>query len=332
MSLWLSSLGAKVTGYALKPPTKPSLFKLCQIDDLIDKSIIADVRDAKKLTQAILKAKPEIVIHMAAQPIVRESYKVPVDTYAINVIGTVNLLEAVRSCPSVKAVVNVTTDKVYENRVKGQGSRVIGFKEDNPLGGYDPYSSSKACSELVSAAYRNSYDLPIATARAGNVIGGGDWADDRLVPDFIRSILKGKELFIRNPKATRPWQHVLEPLAGYLLLAEKLYKNKKFARAYNFGPKDSDAKPVGWLVEKLCSKWGKGAAYKIDKKKHPHEAHFLQLNWAKAKTELDWQPKWDLDKTLDKIVEWTQAYNDKDDLRQICWDQIKGYESDNQIR
>ena len=322
LCLWLHVLGAKVTGYALKQPTKPSLFGLCKIDRLI-KSIIADIRDLKALKRAMLAAEPEIVIHMAAQPIVRESYKVPVETYSTNVMGTVNVLEAARSCRSVKAVINVTTDKVYENR----GMRNA-YREGDSLGGHDPYSSSKACSELVASAYRLSYSMNLATARAGNVIGGGDWAGDRLVPDFVRAILKGQKLRVRNPKAIRPWQHVLEPLAGYLMLAEKLYKHGgKYAGAWNFGPNDSDAKPVKWIVKKLCAGMGKGSGFVIDRGKHPHEAHYLRLDSAKARKKLGWRPKWNLVKAIDKVIEWTKAYQRKADLRQVCFQQIKEYMS-----
>lgn len=321
LCLWLHSLGAKVTGYALEPPTDPSLFEICGISKLV-RSAIADIRNFSLLKRALLAAEPEIVIHMAAQPLVRESYKYPVATFETNVMGTANLLEAVRQCPSVKAIVNVTTDKVYENP-----DRCRAIKECEPLGGYDPYSSSKACSELVTSAYRRSFGLNIATARAGNVIGGGDWAADRLVPDFVRAILKGKNIKIRNPKAVRPWQHVLEPLGGYLLLAEKLYKNgPKYAGSWNFGPDKKDAKPVEWIVKKLCEKWGEGARYAIDKEKHPHEAHYLRLDCSKAKHKLEWHPKWNLEKALGKIIEWTRAYQEGEEVRRVCLDQIAEYE------
>lgn len=330
LCLWLYLLGAKVTGYALEPPTKPSLFKLCKIDRMV-KSIIADVRDIKTLKKAMLATKPEIVIHMAAQPIVRESYKVPVETFAINVMGTVNVLEAARSCKSVRGIINVTTDKVYENVANPStslGVRSQGYKEKEPLGGYDPYSGSKACSELVSSAYGRSYSMNMATARAGNVIGGGDWAGDRLVPDFVRAILKGKKIRVRNPKATRPWQHVLDPLSGYLMLAEKLYKHgAKYSEAWNFGPNDRGNKPVEWLVRKLCADWGKGAGYAVDYGKHPHESHYLKLDSTKARKRLGWKPKWGLAKAVDKVVEWTRAYQKKANLKKVCFQQIKDYVS-----
>ena len=267
---------------------------------------------------------------MAAQPLVRDSYKNPVDTYSTNVMGTVNLLEAVRICKTVRAFINVTTDKCYENK-----ERAAGYCEDEPLGGYDPYSSSKACSEIVTAAYRNSFFNPkeysahgvgIATARAGNVVGGGDWAQDRLIPDFVRAILSNKKITIRNPKAIRPWQHVLEPLFGYLLLAEKLYENgAKYSQAWNFGSDEKDSRSVLWIVKKLCFKWGEAASYEIDKGKHPHEAHYLKLDCTKVKKRLDWNPKWDLEKALDKIVEWTRAYKERKDLRRVCYNQIELY-------
>lgn len=329
LSLWLSSLGANVTGYALTPPTQPSLFELCSIDQCIT-SVIGDVRDGEKLTQIMQEVQPEIVIHMAAQPLVRDSYKNPVDTYAINVMGTVNLLEAVRQCKSVKAVVNVTTDKCYENK-----EWQWGYRENEPMGGYDPYSNSKGCSELVTASYRNSffnsneYDkhgVAIASARAGNVIGGGDWAAERLIPDCINALLNNEKIMIRNPNAIRPWQHVLEPLSGYLILAQKLYVDGvAVAEGWNFGPNDSDAKPVEWIVQKMCEHWGKNATYKVDGGVHPHEAHYLKLDCSKAKMRLDWYPKWNLEYALEKIIDWVQAYNEKADMRDICLKQINDY-------
>jgi CDP-glucose 4,6-dehydratase len=329
LSLWLHSLGADVTGYALDPPTDPSLFELCKINTFVQ-TTIADVRDGDSLTRALCAAEPELVIHMAAQPLVRDSYKIPVDTYAINVMGTVNIFEAVRKCGSVKAVVNVTTDKCYENK-----EWIWGYRENEPLGGYDPYSNSKACSELVTSAYRNSYfnpkDYPthgvaVASARAGNVIGGGDWATDRLIPDCMRAIQKREMVVIRNPHAIRPWQHVLEPLSGYLALAQKLCtEGPAFAEAWNFGPDENDAKPVEWLVRTLCSKWGDHASYTLDQGTHPHEAHYLKLDCSKAKTGLDWHPRWDLEKALDSIVDWTKAFSRKKDMRVICSRQIEEY-------
>ncbi|QSV46141.1 CDP-glucose 4,6-dehydratase [Geobacter benzoatilyticus] len=330
LCLWLHTLGAEISGYALAPPTEPSLFELARVGELVDSSV-ADVRDLDRLKTEMAKAAPEIVIHMAAQPLVRDSYKIPVDTYAVNVMGTVHLLEAVRCCPSVRAVVNVTTDKVYENR-----EWVWGYRENEPFGGYDPYSNSKACSELVTAAYRSSYFNPgdygkhgvaLASARAGNVIGGGDWATDRLIPDVIRAILAGEPVRIRNPHAIRPWQHVLEPLSGYLLLAQRLYEEgARYGEGWNFGPEEKDARPVEWLVRRICTLWGDDASYGIDKGDHPHEAHYLKLDCSKAGAELGWRPRWSLDSALESIVSWTKTYRDGGDLRRACLAQIEAYE------
>lgn len=328
LSLWLHSMGAKVTGYALNPPTQPALFELCNIEQLIN-STIGDIRDQHTLEKAVLKTNPDIVIHMAAQPLVRDSYKDPVETYATNIMGTVYLLEAIRKCKNVRAVVNVTTDKCYENQ-----EWVWGYRENEPLGGHDPYSSSKACSEMVTTAYRKSFFHPeqyekhgvaIASDRAGNVIGGGDWAKDRLIPDCIRALLKKEKIIIRSPQAIRPWQHVLEPLSGYLELAEKLYTSCEFAEAWNFGPDDQDAKPVEWIVKRLCDKWGNEASYAIDKGEHLHEANYLKLDCSKAKEKLGWQPQWNLEKVLDSIIEWAAAYKENKDLQKICLQQIEEY-------
>ncbi|MBP2665399.1 MAG: CDP-glucose 4,6-dehydratase [Firmicutes bacterium] len=329
LCLWLHSLGAEVTGYALPPPTQPSLYELGRIDGLVN-SVIGDVRDAAALKQALIKAQPEIVIHMAAQALVRESYKNPADTYATNVMGTVHLLEAVRACSTVKAVVNVTTDKCYENK-----EWIWGYRENEPMGGYDPYSNSKACSELVTASYQSSFFNPdeyashgvgIASARAGNVIGGGDWATDRLIPDCISALLGNEPIRIRNPNSIRPWQHVLEPLGGYLSLAQQLYEaGPAFAAGWNFGPNDQDAKPVEWIVQKLCDTWGKDSAYVIDEGPHPHEANYLKLDCSKARHLLGWQPRWSLDTALVKIVEWVRAYQRQEDLREVCFRQIREY-------
>lgn len=330
LCLWLHALGAEVTGYALKPPTDPSLFELCKIDEMV-KSVIADVRDGKTLNKAMAGANPEIVIHMAAQPLVRDSYKVPAETYEINIMGTVNLFEAVRNCKTVKAVINVTTDKCYENR-----EWIWGYRENEPLGGYDPYSSSKACSELVTSAYRNSYFNPadhqrhgvgIASARAGNVVGGGDWATDRLVPDCVRAVLKREKILVRSPRAIRPWQHVLEPLSGYLTLAQKLFEDgPHFSEAWNFGTDDADSKPVEWLVKYFCEQWGPDASYSIDTRSHPHEAHYLKLDCSKSKAKLGWRPKWSLEKGVTSIVAWTRAYQERKDVRAVCLNQITEYQ------
>jgi CDP-glucose 4,6-dehydratase len=330
LCLWLNKLGANVTGYALEPPTDPNLFNLASINKLIT-SLHGDVRDGKKLATALASAKPEIVFHLAAQPIVRDSYKIPVETYSINVMGTVNALEAVRlTGKKIRAFVNVTTDKVYENI-----ERPRAYKESEPLGGYDPYSSSKACSELVTAAYRNSYFNPadfkkhkcaVATARAGNVIGGGDWSTDRIVPDCIRSFSRGETVLLRNPHAIRPWQHVLEPLSGYLLLAQALVtKGACFAEAWNFGPPDHDCVPVEILVKKLCAAWGNGVRYQLSSDQGPHEASFLKLNCSKSISRLRWQPQWNLDTTMHSIAQWYMSVPKIKSAREQCLQQIEEY-------
>ena len=340
LTLWLLKLGAEVHGYALEPPTEPNLFKLLNLHQpsTINHqlfSTIADIRDGATLSAAMQRIQPEIVIHMAAQPLVRDSYNIPVETYATNVMGTVNLLEAVRHCPSVRAVVNVTTDKCYENK-----EWVWGYRENEPMGGFDPYSSSKGCAELVTAAYRQSFfnhqlsainyqhGAAIATARAGNVIGGGDWATDRLIPDIIRAIMANEPVRIRNPHAIRPWQHVLEPLSGYLTLAQRLYEEgSTYAEGWNFGPTDDDAKPVGWIVKRLCEQWGADARYEIDSGDHPHEAHYLKLDCSKARMRIGWQPRWNLDTAMQAIVEWTRGYCAQGPIREICLQQISRYET-----
>lgn len=304
LSIWLESMGAHVTGYALEPSTQPSLFETAKISQKIN-SIIGDVRDLSALQKSMNEAQPEIVIHMAAQALVRYSYANPVETYATNVMGTVHLFEAVRSTPSVKAVVNVTSDKCYENFEWGRG-----YHEEDKMGGHDPYSNSKGCSELVTSAYRNSFfklqNVSIASGRAGNVIGGGDWAEDRLIPDIVRAFLKGEKAKIRNPKAIRPWQHVLVPLSGYLVLAQKLYeKGHAFSEAFNFGPDEGDAKEVEWIVKKMTQAWGSSAQYEIEQNKNaPHEAHYLKLNCAKAYEKLGWKSQVNLETAISSIVEW----------------------------
>jgi CDP-glucose 4,6-dehydratase len=324
MSLWLHSMGAKVQGFALAPPTSPSLFVEAKVGDLIQ-SNLGDIRDFAAISKVVKDFKPEVVFHMAAQPLVRQSYDEPIETYAINVMGTAHLLESIRSIDTVRAVVNVTTDKCYENR-----EWVWGYREDEAMGGYDPYSSSKACSELVTAAYRQSFldkaGIAVATARAGNVIGGGDWAKDRLVPDILRAFENKQPVSIRNPNSIRPWQHVLEPLSGYLLLAQKLCTEPKaFSEAWNFGPQDDDAKPVGWIVEAMANKWGKEASWSIDEGDHPHEAHYLKLDISKARQRLGWSPRWSLDQALDHTVEWHMAWLKGSDMRLQCFKQIENY-------
>ena len=335
MSLWLLSLGAELTGYALKPPTNPSLFEEARVADGMH-SIEGDIRDLPHLKQAMQDAKPEIVMHMAAQSLVRFSYQNPVETYATNVMGTVHMLEAVRATPSVRAVVNITTDKCYENH-----EWVWGYREVDPMGGYDPYSNSKGCAELVSAAYRSSFfnpsdylkhEVALATVRAGNVIGGGDWAQDRLIPDIVAAFEQGKPVHIRNPHSIRPWQHVLEPLRGYLMLAEKLVEDgPAYAEAWNFGPNDEDAKPVGWIVEQMAARWGNGAHWEVDAGEHPHEAGYLKLDISKARSRLHWSPILRLDEALSLIVDWAQQRKTGADARGLTQGQIKSYQQTTRI-
>jgi CDP-glucose 4,6-dehydratase len=329
LCLLLHKFGADIYGYSLEPPTKPSLFEEAKIGELVT-SHIGDVRDYNNLYTVFQEVKPEIVIHMAAQPLVRESYIFPIETYSINVMGTVNVLEACRQTSSVKAIVNITTDKCYENREWHWG-----YRENEPMGGYDPYSNSKGCSELVTSAYRNSYFNPkeyekhgvaLASARAGNVIGGGDWADDRLIPDFIRAISKGEKVKIRSPYAIRPWQHVLEPLTGYLILAAKLYaEGTRYAQSWNFGPDDNDAQNVEWITRTICKLWGEDSSYKVDAKPQPHEANYLKLDCSKAKAELGWLPRWNIETTLKSIVDWNNVYLNGKNARTVTNAQINQY-------
>lgn len=329
LSLWLQAMGAEVHGYALHPPTDPNLFTVAEVGKGMAGSEIADIRDADKLCHAMQKACPEIVFHLAAQPLVRYSYAHPAETYAVNVMGTVHLLEAVRATPGIKAVVNVTTDKCYENR-----EWIWGYRESEPMGGFDPYSSSKGCAELVTSAYRRSFlgsaGVALASARAGNVIGGGDWAADRLIPDFLRAMDAGETLKIRSPKSTRPWQHVLEPLSGYLMLAERLYADgASFAEAWNFGPNDEDARSVQWIIEHLA-KMRKDANWQCDESPQPHEAHYLKLDNSKAHNQLNWQPRWRLQTALQKTLEWHEAWRMASDARAVTLAQISDYQSLNQ--
>jgi CDP-glucose 4,6-dehydratase len=331
LSLWLQSLGAEVTGYALNPPTNPSLFEVAKVAEGM-KSIIGDIRDLEALQNAIQNASPEVVIHMAAQPLVRYSYANPVETYATNVMGSVHLLEALRNSQGVKAVINVTSDKCYENR-----ECVWSYRENEAMGGFDPYSSSKGCAELITASYRASFFNPedyqehgvaIASARAGNVIGGGDWADDRLIPDFVRAIVAGEKVIIRSPNAIRPWQHVLEPLSGYLTLAEKLYTDGiQFAEAWNFGPSDDDAKSVEWIVSEMVSNWGDNANFKVDEKSaNLHEANFLKLDCSKARINLGWKPLWDSTEAIRRICAWHKAHLDERDMKVYALNEISQYQ------
>lgn len=332
LSLWLQTMGAEVTGYSLAPPPGPNLFSDARVADGM-RSIIGDIRDGAMLRDAMERSRPEIVLHLAAKALVRESYANPVETYSTNVMGLVNVLEAVRATPEVRAMINVTSDKCYENR-----EWLWGYRETDAMGGYDPYSSSKGCAELVTAAYRQSYFNPdqygtshqvaLATARAGNVIGGGDWAADRLVPDIMRAVSGGRTVIVRNPKSIRPWQHVLEPLGGYLLLAQRLVEaGSKFAEAWNFGPADEDARPVQWIVEQLTSKWGDDASWALDETLGPHEATYLKLDCSKARAELAWSPRWNLTKALEMIVSWYKAAEVRENLQNVTLSQIAAYQS-----
>jgi CDP-glucose 4,6-dehydratase len=326
MAIWLLKMGAKVYGYSLSPPTIPSFFTTTKLEKYLTKSVIANILDLKKLLQEMEEAKPSIVIHMAAQSLVRESYNKPLETFMTNVIGTANVLEITRKIKTVKAIINVTSDKCYENQ-----ERILPYNENDILGGNDPYSSSKACAELVTNSYRKSFfkdsNIRIASVRSGNVIGGGDWAIDRLVPDFFRALNSGSTLRIRYPNAIRPWQHVLEPLSGYLKLAEKLLiKGDKYVGAWNFGSKKTESKPVSWVVEYLCSKVP-DVSWKIEKKNLLNESELLNLNSSKSITSLGWRNYWKLKTALNKTIEWYQAWNNKkEDMMKFTKNQISAYE------
>ena len=325
LSLWLQLMGAEVKGFSLAPPTQPALFEVAKVGDNMQTEI-GDIRNLQQLSQSIRAFNPDVLLHLAAQPLVRLSYKEPVDTYSTNVMGTVNVLEAARYAPQLKSVVIITTDKCYENR-----EWEWGYRENEPMGGHDPYSNSKGCAELVVSAYRRSFfytndTTAVASARAGNVIGGGDWADDRLIPDILRAFEQQQPVIIRNPLSTRPWQHVLEPLSGYLVLAERLYnEGNAFAEGWNFGPKDDDCQPVQWILEKMVQFWGEGARYEWDKSEQPHEANFLKLDCSKAATRLKWHPQWRLADTLEKIVHWHRSWLQGADMQTHCLYEIKGY-------
>lgn len=330
LSLWLLQMGAKVYGYALNAPTSPSLFHVLELD----KKIIyccGDIRNYSQFKDFVDLAQPEIVLHLAAQPLVRYSYDHPIETYHTNVLGLVNVLEAIRHNQNVKAIVNVTTDKCYENK-----EWPWGYRENEPMGGHDPYSNSKGCAELVTSCYQNSYfntkdylvkhHTLLASARAGNVIGGGDWAIDRLIPDMIKSFIENKPVIIRNPQAIRPWQHVLEPLSAYLILAQELYAgNQKAAQGWNFGPDDHDAKNVEYIVNHLCKLWGNNRTWQLDNMINPHEAQYLKLDCSKAKETLHWYPRWSLNIALDKIIEWYKGYLEQKDMYQLTINQISEY-------
>ena len=333
LALWLQSMGAQVKGFSLEAPTQPSLFVEARVAENME-SVTGDIRNFDQLHQSVEEFQPEIVFHMAAQSLVRLSYDVPVETYATNVMGTVHLLEAIRKVGSVRAVVNITSDKCYENR-----EWVWGYRENEAMGGFDPYSSSKGCAELVTSAYRNSFFNPdnyqehgcaVATVRAGNVIGGGDWALDRLVPDILRAFESGKRVEIRSPNSIRPWQHVLEPLSGYLALAERLFiDGAEYAEGWNFGPDEEDALPVGWIVNRIGDLWGMGAGWEIDEEVSPHEANYLKLDCSKAKMQLHWQSKWQLGEALSRIVKWHKAWLNKEDMREYTLAEISDHESSN---
>ncbi len=325
MSLWLQSMGAIVKGYSLEPNTTPNLFtEACVGIDM--ESEIGDIRDLNQVSKSMLDFNPDVLIHLAAQPLVRYSYKNPIETYSTNIMGTVNVLESARKCSNLKSIVSITTDKCYENTgVK------TGYKEHDPMGGHDPYSSSKGCAELVISAYKRSFfnsenSASLASARAGNVIGGGDWSEDRLIPDILRAFEKSEPVIIRNPLSTRPWQHVLEPISGYLVLAENLYNHgDAFAEGWNFGPKDEDCKPVNWILDRMVDNWGSDASWKLDKNNNPHEADFLKLDCSKAANRLKWQPKWDLKEALKMIVDWHQNYLNGKELKEECLNEIQKF-------
>ncbi len=326
-ALWLERLGAEVTGYALPAPTRPSLFEAADVGAGI-RSLTGDVRDAGALARAVAEARPEVVLHQAAQSLVRRGYEEPLETYSTNVLGTAALLEAVRRSDTVRVVVSVTSDKCYRNDEARRG-----YREDDPLGGRDPYSNSKACAELVTAAYRDSYfsgrggpPVAVASARSGNVVGGGDWAADRLLPDLVRGFSAGEPVPIRRPDAVRPWQHVLEPVRGYLHLAERLWSRPELAGAWNFGPDEGDARPVGWVADRVARLWGDGARWELDGAEHPPEATYLRLDCSKARSELGWTPILILDEALDRLVEWYRAHGAGRDMRELTLSQIAAYQ------
>jgi CDP-glucose 4,6-dehydratase len=317
LSLWLAQMGAEVRGLSDAVPTEPSLFELARVGELVE-TVEADIRDAEAVRRAV--AGSEVVLHLAAQPLVRASFADPRSTYEINVMGTVNVLDAVRSDGDVRAAVNVTSDKCYENR-----EWEWAYREDEPMGGHDPYSSSKGASELVTSAYRRSFGLRLASARAGNVIGGGDWGADRLIPDLMRAALSGAEVEIRNPGATRPWQHVLNPLSGYLVLAQALWEDPEAATAWNFGPAQEDARPVAWIVDRLAELWPGELPWARSEGDHPHEARYLKVDSSRARERLGWAPRWDLARALDSIVEWYAALRDGADMREVSLRQLDGF-------
>ena len=324
LSLWLQSLGAQVTGFSDCVPTQPSLYELARVGEEME-SIEGDVRDPEAVAAALTGCDPEVVIHMAAQPFVRRSFAQPRETYETNVMGTVNVLEAVRNSKGVRVVVNVTTDKCYENR-----EWEWGYREDEPMGGHDPYSSSKGAAELVTSAYRRSFfsdpeGTRLASARAGNVIGGGDWGEDRLVPDAMRAALAGETVRVRNPNAIRPWQHVVNPLSGYLVLAQAIWESPEHARAWNFGPTDEEAQPVGWVIERLAELWPERVRWELDEGPHPHEANYLKLDSSLARARLGWQPLAPLDAALAETASWYREHEAGADMREVTLDQLERF-------
>ncbi len=332
LAMLLAELGAMVHGYSLAPPTDPNLFSVAMVDSQLASHTLGDLGDLPCLSAAMTAAQPQIVIHMAAQALVRNSYLDPVTTYASNVMGTVHLLEAVRKTSSVAAVLNITSDKCYENK-----EWLWGYRENDPMGGHDPYSSSKGCAELVSKAYFRSFlqesGVALGTARAGNVIGGGDWAKDRIVPDAIRAFMAGEPLVIRNPAAVRPWQHVLEPLAGYLMLCQHLFSDgDSYSGAWNFGPAEESAQPVSFLADIMVAQWGDGAHWQLDSNSHPHEAVTLKLDCSKVKSRLGWSPLWSLEYSLVETLRWYKAWQAKEDMAALSLEQIRAYLGEQQVR
>lgn len=328
LTIWLLEMGAEVIGYSNEIPTKPSIFESAGLMDRIH-YLENTINDLEAVSKAILDAQPDIVLHLAAQPLVRLSYKIPIETYETNVMGTLKVLEAIRHTPTVKSAVFITTDKCYENK-----EWEFGYREVDPMGGYDPYSSSKGAAELAISSYRNSFfknsDTLIASARAGNVIGGGDWAEDRLIPDLVKGAVNGERVKIRNPLAIRPWQHVLEPLSGYLLLAEKLFNRETgVAESWNFGPELKDAKNVQWIADLTSELWGNESLWELDGNEHPHEAMFLKLDISKAYQRLKWSPRWDAKQAVTKTIEWYKTFYEweltKDEVYQLCINDITNY-------
>lgn len=326
LSLWLQMMGAEVKGLSLKPQKLPALFIEANVAENM-RSVIGDIRDKDFVVESMRQFNPDILIHMAAQPLVRVSYREPIDTYSTNIMGTIHVLDAARYCSNLRSIVNVTTDKCYENN-----EWEWGYRENERMGGFDPYSSSKACSELVTSAYRSSFfqknGVAIATARAGNVIGGGDWAEDRLIPDILKAFEKKQPAIIRNPNAIRPWQHVLEPLSGYLILSERLYnEGQLFAEAWNFGPNDQDVQTVQWIVERMIKDWNHEPSWEMDSLKQPHEANYLKLDISKARKKLGWEPRWDLTIAIEKIIKWHRLWLSGVNTQTLCMNQIKEFQS-----